>query len=206
MAIRKTEKQLKSLQNKTMIYTTALRLFSEYGYNTVTVDDICEASHLSKGTFYYYFKAKEDLVILAFFKKWIFIWNQHFQLDDQQPLVSQLCGLVSVMFEYACSKGKEWTRQSYIGQIRTQIELMIEDRSMVRILFHLIRRGLREQVFRLDYEEKEFYTIIIGTFTGLLIKWCTDPDDKYDYAKFVTNQIRVLFKDDILTDSVQETD
>ena len=106
MAIRKTEKQLKSLQNKTMIYTTALRLFSEYGYNTVTVDDICEASHLSKGTFYYYFKAKEDLVILAFFQEMDLYLEQHFQLDDQQPLVSQLCGLVSFMFEYACSKGK----------------------------------------------------------------------------------------------------
>ena len=194
MAIKKTEKQLKSQQNKATIYTTALRLFSEYDYNTVTVDDICEASHLSKGTFYYYFKAKEDLVILAFFQEMDLYLEQHFNLDDHQPLLDQMISLVQCMFDYACSKGKEWTRQSYIGQIRTQIELMIEERTMVKTLFHLIRRGRQEQAFRLDYQEKEFYTVIIGTFTGLLIKWCTDPDDKYDYAKFVSNQVRLLFQ------------
>lgn len=197
MAIKQTDQQLKSMQNKNTIFSTALRLFNEYGYNIVTVDDICRESNLSKGTFYYYFKAKEDLVILAFFQEMDKYLEKYFVLDDTKPLNEQLTSFIQCMFHYAQSKGKEWTRQSYIGQIRTQIELMIEGRVMVTINYHLIQRGIHEKAFRLNYTEQEFYTAIIGTFTGLLIKWCTDVDNKYDYEKFITNQVLLLFKEDL---------
>lgn len=47
---------------KNRIVTAAWQLFYEKGYNDTTVDEIIERSHTSKGSFYYYFKSKDELL------------------------------------------------------------------------------------------------------------------------------------------------
>lgn len=39
-----------------------IELFTEKGYEATTIDDITRACKTSKGTFYYYFETKEDLI------------------------------------------------------------------------------------------------------------------------------------------------
>jgi AcrR family transcriptional regulator len=50
----------KSVKNK--IVSAAWQLFYEKGYNGTTVDDIIELSGTSKGSFYYYFATKDELL------------------------------------------------------------------------------------------------------------------------------------------------
>jgi AcrR family transcriptional regulator len=45
------------------IYTTAMRLFTEHGYDAVTVGHIAAASHVSVPTFYDHFPSKEHIVL-----------------------------------------------------------------------------------------------------------------------------------------------
>lgn len=45
------------------ILTAAADLFKTKGYESTSVDDIALAADVAKGTFYYHFKAKEDLVL-----------------------------------------------------------------------------------------------------------------------------------------------
>lgn len=47
---------------KSRIVTAAWQLFYEKGYNGTTVDDIIELSGTSKGSFYYYFNTKDELL------------------------------------------------------------------------------------------------------------------------------------------------
>jgi len=47
---------------KTQIITTASRLFLQYGLRSVTIDDVCNEVHISKKTFYNYFRQKEELI------------------------------------------------------------------------------------------------------------------------------------------------
>ena len=49
---------------KSRIVSAAWQLFYEKGYNGTTVDDIIELSDTSKGSFYYYFSTKDELLIL----------------------------------------------------------------------------------------------------------------------------------------------
>ncbi len=44
------------------LLNVALRLFSENGIDSTSVDDIVRAAGIAKGTFYLYFKAKSDVV------------------------------------------------------------------------------------------------------------------------------------------------
>ncbi|MFT7625151.1 MAG: AcrR family transcriptional regulator [Myxococcota bacterium] len=45
------------------IMMAAYRCFSETGYHGSTVDDICEAAGISKGTFYWYFSSKQQVFV-----------------------------------------------------------------------------------------------------------------------------------------------
>ena len=47
---------------KSRIVSAAWQLFYEKGYNGTTVDDIIELSETSKGSFYYYFCTKDELL------------------------------------------------------------------------------------------------------------------------------------------------
>jgi AcrR family transcriptional regulator len=48
--------------NRTQILATALRLFSERGYEGVGVAELCEASGITKPTLYHYFGSKRGLL------------------------------------------------------------------------------------------------------------------------------------------------
>jgi AcrR family transcriptional regulator/predicted DNA-binding transcriptional regulator AlpA len=48
------------------IIEKAIDLFSERGYHSTQISDITDALNLSKGTFYLYFKQKNDLIICVF--------------------------------------------------------------------------------------------------------------------------------------------
>jgi len=56
-------------KKKNKIYKTAVRLFAEYGYDGLAIDQLCEQSSISKGSFFQYFPSKSHLfefVILVF--------------------------------------------------------------------------------------------------------------------------------------------
>jgi AcrR family transcriptional regulator len=42
--------------------------FAEYGFDAVTVDAICEAARVAKGTFYFHFPTKQALLVAAFYR------------------------------------------------------------------------------------------------------------------------------------------
>jgi AcrR family transcriptional regulator len=53
----------RSERTRAAIREAANRLFLERGVDATTVDAICEAADISKGTFYLYFHRKEDLLV-----------------------------------------------------------------------------------------------------------------------------------------------
>ena len=50
---------------KEKIVESALQLMLDKGYSGTTVDEICENAGVSKGSFYHFFKAKEDIGLAA---------------------------------------------------------------------------------------------------------------------------------------------
>ncbi len=52
-------------QSKTKLLDAALQVIRTKGYSATTVDDICSAAGVTKGSFFHHFKGKEDLAITA---------------------------------------------------------------------------------------------------------------------------------------------
>ena len=52
----------KADERRKELIDVAFELFQAYGYDATTVDDIIRKAGTAKGTFYYYFKSKEDIL------------------------------------------------------------------------------------------------------------------------------------------------
>lgn len=52
-------------ESKTKLLDAALRVIREKGYQATRVEDVCDAAGLTKGSFFYHFKSKEDLALAA---------------------------------------------------------------------------------------------------------------------------------------------
>jgi len=55
---------------KTKLLSVAFDLIHEHSYGTVSVDQICTRAGVNKGSFYYFFKTKSDLVVAAYEENW----------------------------------------------------------------------------------------------------------------------------------------
>jgi len=57
-----TRRARKKERTREQIYTAAMRLFLERGYDAVTIDDVCEAADVARGTFFLHFATKDALL------------------------------------------------------------------------------------------------------------------------------------------------
>jgi len=73
-------------------------------YGAVTVDDICEKAGVKKGSFYYFFKSKDELVAAAMDAKWEEIRPAYDRIfSASRPALERLRDA----FDYAYEKQKE---------------------------------------------------------------------------------------------------
>jgi TetR/AcrR family transcriptional regulator, transcriptional repressor for nem operon len=81
---------------KDRLMTAALDLMWEESYGAITIDDICRRAVVKKGSFYYFFESKSDLVITALERLWIEKWKP--MLDAQfSPSVEPLKRLTNYL-------------------------------------------------------------------------------------------------------------
>jgi len=55
---------------KEKLLSVAFDLIHQHSYGTVSVDQICSLAGVNKGSFYYFFKTKTDLVVAAYEEHW----------------------------------------------------------------------------------------------------------------------------------------
>lgn len=60
----RTRQQQKE-RTRELVYATAMGLFDARGYEAVSVDDVVRATQLARGTFYFHFPTKEDVLLEA---------------------------------------------------------------------------------------------------------------------------------------------
>lgn len=58
-------RERKRRETSARIIAKGLKLFVKYGYEGTTLDAIAEAAGISRRTFFYYFKSKEDILLAA---------------------------------------------------------------------------------------------------------------------------------------------
>ena len=138
--------------SKEHILTTALSLFSERGYHSVGISEICEKSGVTKPTLYYFFESKEGL-LKAILDKYYRPLNRlieeksiyNFSEDYQSDVYPVLYRVAEAYFSYAESN-KEFYRlylailfSAATDSVRSAADVYIADENeLLSIMFSSI--------------------------------------------------------------------
>lgn len=193
---RLTPRQIKAQQTKKRILETALELFSQKGFDQVTVDEIVSKSKTSKGAFYVHFNSKYD-VFLEKFKE-----IDEFYASFMQSLPNDICFqekiillIKSQMIYLRDCLGKDLMRTVYMsGLIPNQDNYFANtDRMLYKIVYSLVEEGQKTGEVKKELTANEMTMIITRCMRGTLYDWLLF-EDNYDLIEESQKFIRIILR------------
>jgi AcrR family transcriptional regulator len=154
---------------KSEILDTAEKLFTVKGYEAATINDILEAVQIAKGTFYYYFKSKED-VLDGIVKRQIDAGLEKAQAIAADPKLGVEEKLLSVIL---AQKPKKTVKKKVLPVIHKPANALLHQKILSEyvlrlspILSGILQEGINQKIFSTPYP-KEITEILLTA--GLVI-------------------------------------
>lgn len=173
-------RQIKALQTKKKILETALNLFSEKGFDNVTVDEIVHSSGIAKGSFYTHFKSKYEI----FLEKFKEIDNFYIDFtkslpEEMSPSKKLLLLAESQMIFLRDYLGKDLVRTLYTNALTPNPHnyFLDKDRSLYKIVNKFAKEGLKKGEFKKNLLPCEITMLITRSMRGSLYDWCIHDND-----------------------------
>ena len=141
---------------KAEIIDIAQKLFDQNGFQKTSVDQIVKTAEVAKGTFYYYFKSKEDVLDCIMEKVSDDMINHLKPIIDKNNLTAfeKLKELLISMRQFYS------TNNNVINDIHTIEDAQVHQQSLVRsivtiapLMAEIIREGVDNGEFKTDYPE-----------------------------------------------------
>jgi AcrR family transcriptional regulator len=171
-----TQRSLDALETKDAILNTALYLFSKYGYDKITVDDITTHAGFSKGSFYTHFKSKESILVEQFHKIDDCYDAAFDGLSENVTASERLLILVQAMSHYCMEVcGVDVIRIVYANQVNSSHTIKILNNKKRRIYYYLhdiAARGKRSGEFLIDMSDKDLSELLMRFCRSLIYDWC----------------------------------
>ena len=167
------------------LFTAAVELFGERGYAGTTVDEIVERAGVAKGTVYYHFRSKSDLVS-ALLDDGLRRLAESFrsEIEGASDGDAALRALVHAELAYiqhyqAFSKlvmSEMWRAdRDWRDSLRTLREQYVE------VFAGALRRGMVEGAFRADLDAQTAASTIFGMIATAALDWLVfDPQAALD--------------------------
>lgn len=144
-------------KQKLDILNTATGLFTKLGLRSVSIDDVCKKIHISKKTFYQYFKQKEQLIEevlnnIHSNKKIFDCWAE----DKDKNIIELLMESDQSIRNSSAEKEKKnftfyYDLEKYYPKIfHKQIDL--GKKQSMEMMSKIINRGINENLFRHDID------------------------------------------------------
>ena len=187
-----------SEERKDQILDAATNLFAQKGFSETRMDDIVQESGLSKGTLYWYFKSKDE-IILSIFER---MFSREFETleglvtadgsasnrllcytDRAIEDVRRMLRLLPLAYEFMA-----WAfRRKYV---QDAFKLYIN--KYMDVLVPLIQQGVDSGEFR-DYDPRSTAITIGAIFEGTILLWVYD-NALVDPDKHIREGVQMLLE------------
>ncbi len=157
------------------IMDAAWDLFYKKGYENTTINDIIRQAGTSKGGFYYYFKAKDELLnsLYSFFDQ---EYEKFYKTMDKSLnsliQLKQLGQYVSYFIEGNVSP--EFLCALYKSQLsnQTQENFLSTDRYYIKLVKKIIAEGQKKGEIRDDIPVDKLAHHVLVIERGIFVDWC----------------------------------
>ncbi|HDT6574924.1 TPA: TetR/AcrR family transcriptional regulator [Bacillus cereus] len=178
------------------ILETAERLFLTKGYTKTTVNDILKEIAIAKGTFYHYFKSKEEVmdeIIMRIIKEDV----TKAKRIVSNPDIPVLDKLFKILMEQSPKSGD--VKEKMIEQFHQPNNAEMHQKSLVQSIIHLspvltevLEQGIEEGIFSTPYPQETIELLLSSAqviFDDGLFQW--RPEEMMRRAKAYIKMMEV---------------
>ena len=183
-----TNRQIQALKTKNKIYKIAIELYGEKGYENIKIEDICKKAGVSVGSFYNYFKSKNDILIEIFKRADDYFENE---VVDNLKSINSLDKIVEFFDYYANYNeivGIDTMKQLYNFNNKLFIT---KGRYMQNSLQDIISKGQSKDEISKNMTVDEISKYLFIAARGIAYDWCLH-DGEYDIKEFMNNYFKQL--------------
>jgi AcrR family transcriptional regulator len=170
--------QQRSEETRSKIITSAIKLFSNRGFNAASVDVICKDAGISKGAFYHHFESKHAL-FLALLDVWLQTIDTAIEASKDQT-VPETFAQMTEAFPYIFKTAGEGLPMFLEFWLQASRDEKIWQASITpyrryhKHFTSLIKKGVDEGSF-VDVDPELTSRMIMSTAMGLLLQSLLDP-------------------------------
>lgn len=180
---------------KEFIIETANRLFLERGYKNVTVKDICDACRITKTTFYYHLKSKEDIILDFYGSLAQVISRRLLSILTADNHWEQLMMLFETLIEETRKYGTDFMSQMFICNLKEDAGSFDMRDELTEIAVAVVKKGQEAGQIRNACDPLALYTASAYTFSGMEVLWCIKDGD-FDWKLEMRKAMEVIFDAD----------
>jgi Transcriptional regulator len=165
---------------KAEIMDAAEYLFENKGYEETSVNDILQRAGIAKGTFYYYFKSKDEILDAVIER------NIEQQLQKLQPIIVDPGGDALEKFEQIMMMNQQMNQGNHdmLEFLHKPENIVMHQKSLIEtvkkaspLFSELIRQGIRDNQFQTDYPQELSELLLVAMnflFDPSIFSWCKD--------------------------------
>ena len=196
-----SKRQENALKTRQKLVDTAEELLKTNGFNALSVEDITQKAGVAKGTFYVYFKHKEDIIseiCRGYFK----------QIEDKinEMKTSDFIGKLSVYFDcfmdavelYGINICREWIRGAIDPKFAPDNVDISKWQYDINMLKNIFSSAIKNKELKENTPIELFTHLFISELYGMMTCWCMSDGEfepKEWTKQFCEIQLRAIFRD-----------
>ena len=187
-----TSRKLQADKTRTEIYRVSIALMDKKGFGNTTIEEISRAAGVSVGTFYHYFKSKEDIFFDIYKKA-----DEYFETTVAQKLrTSGLIGPEQVVlyFKYYARYNKKRGYDNITQLYNTKNKFFaVKGRYMQELLKEVIAGGQSRKEISSDMSPEDATEFLFIASRGVVYDWCIH-EGLYDLEKKMEAYMKKLIE------------
>ena len=195
------EKKIKGEETKKKIIEGAEILFTENGYDSTTVQDICNKAEISKGAFFYHFPTKEFLFLEILDKYLSELDKRMNEIEKKSKNTLRAMEEMVIILEeiFITSEGKFTIFLEFLRKASKETEIMkkisYQFQKYKKYVYEMIEKGKREENIKKEIDSEFISQLIISLAIGMILKNSLFLDkENEDFSKkgikFILNNIK----------------
>lgn len=174
-----TVRQAQAIETKKRILDTAREMIQEKGIDNITIRGIGKKAGVSVGSFYYYFKSKNDILLDIFHDADDYFSNRLSQSSSKHA-ADQIVEFYALYAKYSYIGGDiNFAKKFYHTENKSFIN---KDRIMYQILVSMIQTGQDENEIIHTSTAEQIADYLFIAARGLVFDWCL-YDGTYDLER-----------------------
>lgn len=179
---------------------TAISLFKEYGYDATTVNQICEACKVTKGSFYNYYKSKKE-ILLDFYDDKITNYPELMaRLIKEKSYKEQLWKVLEFSIDATIDLGANLLYHMMIADMEQGAKLFnanladLEDTApeYVSVIRNLISEAQKANEIQNPGAPDRLWYVYVNGLLGVAMHWSSSGGE-YDEKKALRNLFDIVF-------------